>query len=240
MVFLVAVALVQCLCVARCWAIYTAPFHGVPVTPIDRCIALAALGAAAMLGFPVLFEISQVGSGDGHPALLLQTATLVLSLLAGGGTLVLMAFGTRLLQLCRRANSGFYAIGAATIGTVLGAYFLFVVADQEQFYRPWAGRAVVGVVDWDFMAGQEPLVAREVACDSPIIVVRDITAAEAVYRCPHLPQVVLARYSGMPIAAWPAYREGTSVGLAQVLHAAISRSTLPSPAKQASTATSAR
>ncbi len=191
-------------------------FRGPGLTrPEFALAAVSFMGTAAALA-PVMLELGMVGrEASGASISLDQSATLQLVLLATGGVLSIIAFAARLLRLRRAPEARFSSVGVNTLGLAIGVYLCVVVVDQVRFLR--ASGDDVGMLAWSIVRTEFRDTVKDVRCDSEVMIVRGVESGVATYRCPHLPQITLARYSATPIFAWPAYEESRSAQLAQAL-----------------------
>jgi len=223
MLFLASLAVVAWLCILPSLLRFLQPES---MSPAETALRILSLVACLTTTAPVAMEFAQLmRQADGQPLPLGQTSTLPLSLLGVGSALLVIAFSGRLWLQRLSPDARFLSVGANTIGLVIGLYLAFVVADQVTFLRG-AGDDV-GILSWALVEPEFAETVKDVRCDSPLMLVRGTETDVATYRCPHLPQFTLARFSATPIFAWPAYSEGHSPALARAIRDMRARASAP-------------
>ncbi|CAJ0807647.1 MULTISPECIES: hypothetical protein [Ralstonia] len=209
MVFLFSLLVVEYLALVQ---VLRAPslIRSEALPPRVAWVTAASMMFGAMLAsMPLLLEFSQAARMEnGESISLTSNSYLDLALLGIGGLLAIGSFGYRIYFQRRKPAAGFWSVGANAMGLLVGTYFVFVVADQLAFFAP--PRDDAGVVSWGYFSSLGTV--KDVQCDRDVLIVKGINSGLATYRCPR--GIVLARFSSMPIAPWPAYSEGESAQLA--------------------------
>lgn len=122
----------------------------------------------------------------------------------------LLGYGLRYRRQFSKNNASFGAVGGSIVGLAVSTYFIAIALDQVWFFRysPDAGTLNLELLKTE---GE----VRDLQCDAPQIVVREMKADYATYRCPM--NIMIGEFTSTPFIPWPSYKEGQSRDLARAL-----------------------
>lgn len=210
MVFILSLLVFQAIVIIQC--IRTAKLiHAGSLDRFEGGVTILGMMASTMLmGFPILQEIGTVAVFSQGKPISPSPDFLPLWFLGFGGALAVGVFGFRLRRQHAASNGAFFKIGANVFGIAIGAYMLFVVADQLLFFLP--SRQEAGMVNWAIFRAEGTV--KDMQCQSDMLVVKGLESDTLTFRCPNGGAMVMGRFSGTPIVPWPNYSEGASHQLA--------------------------